>query len=165
MSYTHFYLSCQSDECFLQHGGPSAVGGAKLTQKAVLWMLRSLTKRMTWTIQYHVIHMPQVTYLYGDVWLICFQPNSLSVASISMCHYFLFVVTVVIIIYNSTLYNHSINFCLRLLERQRKAPMGKLLVGVLSGFTLASQAVTMGDLVRKAVTSPGKVSLYLDSVN
>lgn len=161
MSYTHFYLSCQSDECFLQHGGPSAVRGAKLTQKAALWKLRRLTKRMTWTIQYHVIHIPQVTYhLYGD-----FQPNSLSVASISMCHYFLFVVTVVIIIYNSTLYNHSINFCLRLLERQRKAPMGKLLVGVLSGFTLAPQAVATGDLVRKAVNSPGKVSLYLDSVN
>lgn len=63
------------------------------------------------------------------------------------------------------MYNHVINFCLRLFERQRIAPIGKLLVGVLSGFTLAPQAVATGDLVRKAVASPGKVSLYLDSVS
>nr|XP_023850526.1 CD109 antigen-like [Salvelinus alpinus] len=59
-----------------------------------------------------------------------------------------------------------LSICTRLLESQKIAQTGMVLVdvGVLSGFTLAPQAVATGDLVRKVEASPGKVSLYLDSL-
>ena len=38
-------------------------------------------------------------------------------------------------------------------------------VGMLSGFTLAPDAVSVGDLIRKVEILPGTVSIYLDSVS
>ncbi|CAB1330744.1 unnamed protein product, partial [Coregonus sp. 'balchen'] len=59
-----------------------------------------------------------------------------------------------------------LSICTRLLESQKMAQTGMVLVDVdvLSGFTLMPQAVATGDLVRKVEASPGKVSLYLDSL-
>lgn len=122
--------------------------------------------------------MHQVSvHLYGDVF-----NHSLSVAGIKTCSYFepLFYIYldsfVLINVCEQTeicSYNHvfvhliTILFCVRLLESQKIAQTGMVLVdvGVLSGFTLAPQAVATGDLVRKVEASPGKVNLYLDSVS
>ncbi|XP_056151328.1 CD109 antigen-like [Lampris incognitus] len=63
-------------------------------------------------------------------------------------------------------HNHMLlSICTRLLDNQglSQTGMAMLDVGMLSGFVLAPEAAPM-DLIRKVEASPGKVSLYLDSV-
>uniref|UniRef100_A0AAY5JX40 CD109 molecule n=1 Tax=Esox lucius TaxID=8010 RepID=A0AAY5JX40_ESOLU len=59
-----------------------------------------------------------------------------------------------------------LSVCTSLLASQRIAQTGMVLleVGVLSGFTLAPNAVAVGDLIKKIVNASGKVILYLYSV-
>ncbi|XP_062325530.1 CD109 antigen-like [Osmerus eperlanus] len=61
----------------------------------------------------------------------------------------------------------NLSICTRLLESQIIPRTGMLMldVGMLSGFTLAPDAVSVGDLVRKVEILPGRVSIYLDSLN
>ncbi|XP_071774278.2 CD109 antigen-like [Centroberyx gerrardi] len=59
-----------------------------------------------------------------------------------------------------------LSICTRLQENQVISQTGMVMVdvGTLSGFTLAPGATSPGVLIRKVETSPGKVSLYLDSL-
>ncbi|XP_071394440.1 CD109 antigen-like, partial [Centroberyx affinis] len=64
-------------------------------------------------------------------------------------------------------HNHMLlSICTRLKENQVISQTGMVMVdvGMLSGFTLAPRATAPGVLIRKVETSPGKVSLYLDSL-
>ncbi|KAM6972916.1 CD109 antigen-like [Aplochiton taeniatus] len=60
-----------------------------------------------------------------------------------------------------------LSICTRLLESQMFPQTGMVLVDVslLSGFILQPNSVAPGDLIRKVETFPGRVSLYLDSLN
>ncbi|KAG9283112.1 CD109 antigen isoform X1 [Astyanax mexicanus] len=64
------------------------------------------------------------------------------------------------------LYSIYINICFRLSENQvlDQTGMAILEVGLLTGFSLAQDGITLNSLVKKVETPPGKVILYLDSV-
>ncbi|KAM4625907.1 CD109 antigen-like [Polymixia lowei] len=59
-----------------------------------------------------------------------------------------------------------LSICPRLLENQGISQTGMVMidVGILSGFTLAPEAAVPVGIIRKVETSPGRASLYLDSL-
>ncbi|XP_036890205.1 CD109 antigen [Sturnira hondurensis] len=61
--------------------------------------------------------------------------------------------------------NHlNLNVCTRFLGPERSG-MALMEVNLLSGFTVPSDAIPLGEMVRKVEHDRGKLSLYLDSVN